>query len=393
MGRPDLAPAALVLATSFGLASLAGPPPDADGTAQEGCRRCDHRGVVPCKRHSDEIHEAETRVLFCSVVAGCEDCAGSLVVDCRHCDGGPDNAAMEARRAEVAKWMEASPIERHFGRSVPRCETDHFELVVDLTDKLKEGRKKVDPHTLMHRIADDTSHVGRRVTEHYEVVEDDLFAKMRMWIWKEPSDHASAVEAFMQTSARGDFKLLGKDPVFSVWQEPGLFASVGQIRTVFTHNAGHMLISNLFRERDVGAIGGGWLDAGAGHWYEYDRFDSSVNYCIEEATAASSYANGVWRAAMRRMLADDDEPRIAALLDVPTTAMNVEQQAVCWSFYDWLVANHREKLRPILRDLKQRKPTRDVLKEHIGLGVLAAEEAWRAWVAETYPKKEKRRRR
>jgi hypothetical protein len=154
-----------------------------------------------------------------------------------------------------------------------------------------------------------------------------------------------------------------------------------------------MLISNLFRERDVGPIGGGWFDAGAGHWYEYDRFDSSVNYCIEEATALSSFAGGVWRAAMRQLVSKAKEPLMPALLDIPTTAMNVQQQAICWSFYDWLVANHRESLRPILRDLKQKKPTRDVLNEHVGMGVIAADEAWRAWVLETYPKKEKKRRR
>ena len=381
MSRLALALLSIVFLASLGLAS-----------GQEGCRRCDKHGVVPCTRHSKEILEAEGRVLFCSVVARCSDCAGALVVDCKHCDGGPGNAAMEARRAVVAKWMEENPIEEHLGRPVPRCETDHFELVIDIHDTLKEGRKKVDPHMLMHLVADDTNHVGRRIEEHYDVVKDDLFAKMRMWLWAEAADHTSVVETFMRTSARGDFKLLGKNPVFSVWQEPGLFANVTQVRTVFTHNAGHMLISNLFRERDVGPIGGGWFDAGAGHWYEYDRFDRSLNYCIEEATAFSSFANGVWKAAMRRKVEKDDEPLIPPLLNVPTTAMSVVDQAVAWSFYDWLVANHREKLRPILRDLKQKKATRDILVEHIGLGVLPAEEAWRAWVIETYPKKEKRRR-
>ncbi len=388
----------LALVSGFILVSLA-PLPDSISaaltapSAQEGCRRCDKRGVVPCGKHSEEILAAEGRVHFCSVVAGCKECGGALVVDCKRCEGGPENAAMEARRVAVAEWMKQNEIEAHFGRPVARCETDHCELVFDLKGSFKVGRTKIDAHELMHLVADDTSHVCQRVVEHHGVEEEDIFAKMRMWIWESADDHKSAVETFMHTSARGDFKMLGKDPVFSVWREPGLFSSPGAIRTVFTHNVGHMMISNMFRERDVGPIGGGWYDAGAGHWYEYDRFDSSVQYCIEEATALSSFADGVWRAAMRKLVARSDEPLLPPLLDVPTTAMNVQQQAICWSFYDWIVANHQDKMRLVLRDLKQKKPTREVMREHFGVGVLQAEEAWKQWVLDTYPTREKKKRR
>lgn len=331
--------------------------------------------------------------MFCSLAAHCEDCAGALFIDCKHCDGGPKNAEVEARRAEIAKWMEANPVEAHFGRKVARCETHRFEIVLDLQKTLKDGRKKVDPHLLMHMVADDCEHVSGRILEHYETDEEkEIFAKMRMWMWQSSEDHVSAVETFMRISARGDFKMLGKAPVFSVWLEPGLFSTVSGIRTVFAHNAGHMILSNMYRERDVGPIGGGWFDAGAGHWYEYDRFERSVNYCTEEATARTSFANGVWKAAMKKLLARTDDPQIPSLLNVPTTAMTVQQQAVCWSFYDWLVAEHRKSLRPILRGLKQKTPTRDLLKSELGLTVLQAEEAWRAWVDSTYPDREKKRR-
>ncbi|MEM6671399.1 MAG: hypothetical protein AAF726_01065 [Planctomycetota bacterium] len=360
---------------------------------EEGCRRCDHRGVVACPEHDDEMLEAEKHVLFCSVAARCETCLGALVIDCKHCDGGPESARIEERRAEIRAWLAGSEVERHFERPVMRCETKHFELVFDLQEKVREGRKKVDPHVLMHRVADDTSHVAEKVVEHFGVGEDDIFAKMRMWMWEEPSDHASALETFLQSSATGDFKLLGRDPVFSVWKEPGLFATVSAVRSVFTHNAGHMLVSNLFRERDIGVIGGGWFDAGVGHWYEYDRFEESVNYCIEEASIASNFANGVWKAAMRKLVDSTDERLVPPLLDVPTTSMSAKEQAVCWSFYDWLVVEKRDALRPMLRDLKQERETREIFTEHLGMGVLAAEDAWREWVLETYPKREKRRRR
>lgn len=368
-------------------------PVAATAAPQEGgCRRCDHRGVVACPKHSDEILEAEERVLFCSVVGHCEDCHGALVVDCEHCDGGPASKAMEERRAKVAAWLAESPVERHFGRAVPRCETRRFELVLDVEGKFKLDRKKIDGHTLMHLVADDCEFVAKGLDEHFGIEDDDLFAKMRMWMWPTGKDHASAVLEFMRQSARGDFKMLGKDPVFSVWQEPGLFATTPAIRSLFTHNAAHMIVSNLDRERDMSVTGGGWLDAGLGHWYEYERFGQSVQYCIEEATAGSAFANGVWKAAMRKLVKDTDGPLFLPQLDRRTTAMTVEDQAICWSFYDWLVANHQPQLRPILRGLKMPKDTRELFKEHLDMTVLEAEDAWRAWVLETYPKKEKRRR-
>ena len=41
--------------------------------------------------------------------------------------------------------------------------------------------------------------------------------------------------------------------------------------------------------------------------------------------------------------------------------------------------------------LKQKTDARELLKEHLGMSLLKAEEAWREWVSNTYPKKEKTR--
>lgn len=360
----------------------AGPVPQ-----DEGCRRCDHRGVVPCKRHDDEMRAHEAQVLFCSVAAACEDCGGALVVDCERCDGGPGNAAMEARRAEVAAWAAKDPLGDHLGRDVRRAETTRFQLVME-AETLKDGRKKVDPHLLLHLVAEDVEHVAARIAEHYAIEEDSYFAKMRMWMWHEVDDHSSAMQEFMNTVTGGDFKLLGRDPIFSVWEEPGLFDDVFTVRTLFAHNAAHMLTSNLYRQLWVGDIGGGWYDAGVGHWYEYERFGASPQYCIEEATAMLDYHGGRWRAAIRKRLEkEDDAFFLGRLLPMNTGAMTLPDQALCWSFYDWLVAEHRAQLTPILRGLKARTPAREVLAAAIGKDLIAIEADWRAWVSEVYPRR------
>ena len=77
---------------------------------QDGCRRCKGRGVKDCPEHDATDRDFEGRVLFCSVAAGCEDCGGTMVIDCDRCDGGPESAAAEARRAAIAEWMERSEV-------------------------------------------------------------------------------------------------------------------------------------------------------------------------------------------------------------------------------------------------------------------------------------------
>lgn len=395
------------------------------GLAQnDGCRKCDERGVVLCKSHDDEMHVYERQVLFCSVAAGCEDCLGALLVDCKRCDGGPDSHLIPERQAEVAEWMKSERMSQHLGRPVPIVETAHFELIID-TGSLKEGKKKIEGHEIMHRVANDVEEVARLLGGHYGLsgseskqaaklmslaaafaadeeppameeepqpegvpaaLAKDYFSKMRMWIWNDPADHANVMAKFLGSSSTGDFKMLGKDPVFSVWTEKD-FGTVPGVRRLFTHNASHMLLSNLYRMLWTGDLGGGWLDAGAGHWYEYKIHELSVNYCIEEATAALDFHGGVWRAPIRRWLQQEEKRFLPVLLKKNTGAMELPEQALCWSFYDYLVANHVGALPLLQQGLKEKRDAREVIAEVLGMQLLPLEDAWRDWVEATYPLK------
>ena len=362
---------------------------------QQSCPNCLHKGVLPCRAHNDVAPEEEepsdtNPILYCSWVADCPACGGTMYVDCPRCEKGDLSDKVAERRALIAAWREQNTLEKTLGRSVPRLESKRFSFVIDvpqMMDTKGEGKKKMSAHVLAHRLAEDEEHVTALIAQHYAMTDKDYRAKMRMWLWNDLATHQQAQQKFQGTVTTGDFKMLGRDPVFSVWDEPGNFDTVPKIRALFAHNAAHMLLSNAFNPTWVGDIGGGWLDAGLGAWYEYELFGRSVNYCLEEATLAEDYENGQWRAAVRRELEKEKQPCLPALLPKRTGALSAPEHALCWSFYDWLLATHAGVVRTLMLELKQKKPAREVLAAALGMDLFATEDAWRAWVSETYPLK------
>lgn len=355
------------------------------------CPNCLHQGVLPCKAHgevtlAEEERTAENGLEFCSWFAACTLCKGTGFVDCPRCPGGERTDEIAARASAVAKWMEPDALEQALGHAVGRVQTEHHQIVVEVP-VLPEGKKKVKAHVMAHRLASDLEHVAAQIGAHYAMTANDYRARMRMWIWDDLAAHRVAMEKFLGTLTEGDFKMLGRDPVFSVWDEPGLFDTVEGVRMLFAHNTAHMLLSNAYEPTWVGDIGGGWFDAGAGHWYEYELFGRTLNYCLEESTLNENYENGQWRAAVRKRLEREKDPRLPGLLQQRTGQMSAAEHALCWSFYDWLLAAHPGKVRPILAALKKKVPARQIFTEQLERDVFEAETDWRAWVTATYPLK------
>lgn len=361
----------------------------------KGCKQCKERGVLDCKRHDEDLRALEAES-YCSEAAACPDCGGALVVDCPKCPGGPDSAPAEARRAELAAWFAAAgphPAAEALGRPVLRVETAHLRLAAEI-DALRDGKKKVSGHAFLHHLARDGERAAAMLAEQYHVERDrDYRAPMRLWFWQRMDAHTLLMREVLKSGSTGDFKLLGRKPVFSVCTSDPVFEDdYLRLLTLGVHNLVHMLQSNVWDEEWIGDQGAGWFDSGAAHWIEERIYGRVRHYCIEEAGEVPDWESGIWRAAVRAILAKRDAAILPALTRKQTGEMMPEEHALAWSFYDWIAATRPEALEPLLRALKRRVPAREALAEHAGADLLAAEQAWRAWVAETYPAREKKPR-
>ncbi len=358
-----------------------------------GCRRCDHRGVLECTRHPKDLRALEREVRYCSVAATCPDCGGTLLVDCPRCDGGPDSALRERRLAEIAACRDRPDrVEKHLGRSLLRAETANFALIVDVP-AIRVQRRKMDGHRYLHLLLHDLEHVATLLHGHFQAGPGDHRTRQRMWFWAREADHRSVMLKFLFNASSGDFKFLGRDPIFSVWTGDGVFANDGdKLHALAVHNGAHMLLSNLFRELWIGDLKGGWFDAGVAHWYEEEVFGRSVNYCIDESSVPPDYHGGVWRPVLYKRLRREKQALLPVLLNQLTGTLTPEQHALAWSLYDWLVHEHAETLRAFLQGFQQKRHSRELFRDLLDMDVRQVEEAWRAWVDEAYRPRSGRRR-
>ncbi|TAH35065.1 MAG: hypothetical protein EYC70_14870 [Planctomycetota bacterium] len=363
-------------------------------TAPEGCRKCEHRGVVDCSKHSAEERQWEQEVPRCSVAARCAPCGGSLLVDCPKCEGGPLSAEMEQRRQAAAAWLaQEDPLETHLQRPLARAETLHFRLVVDVV-ALKDGKKKVDGHAFLHWVARDLERAAALQDGHYGAVAADRRSPSRMWLWQRREDHAAVMEKFLFSTSSGDFKMLGRDPVFSVWTaDPQFEDAAPRLHSLAIHNGAHLLLSNLFRELWVGDLGAGWLDEGAGHWYEDKVIGRSTNYCVDETGIPSGGIPDMARSSIRTRLERSKDAVLPGLLRRQSGELSADEHAYAFSFYDWVSSEHRGALAPLLRGYHSRRSSSELLPEALGFNVFQLEEAWRAWVTKSYPATEPKPRR
>jgi hypothetical protein len=154
------------------------------------------------------------------------------------------------------------------------------------------------------------------------------------------------------------------------------------------HVSIHLMLSSVHQVSWIGNKKAGWFDVGAAHWYEDKLFARVATYCIDEANSGLHYENGQWRVAMKKYLRKNKTYILPTLTQLTSGVLEEEQHALAWSFYDYVVANHPAALKPMLLGYKNDVESRVLFKKHLEMNIMQVEDAWRAWVAETYPAKD-----
>lgn len=379
---------ALLLALLLLPAPFAAQEDEPDG----GCRACVMSGVKECKKHPEALAEFEAEVRYCSVAARCADCGGALTLDCGRCADGPASPRREARMEACKRWLDAGcDPERLLARPLVRIETEHFELIIDAP--LKEGSRTLDPHEFAHHLARELEAMASTLDAHFSATANSYSGRTRLWYWLEPEDHARVNREIFGRNVTSAMKFYTRSPASSAWAgDTGLEGKALNVAMNACHVAAHLMMSSMYRQEWLNDKKAGWFDEGAGHWYEEHRFQRTATYCMDEANSDLDWEGGQWRVAIKSWLAKKTDPILPALVQKLPGTLWPEEHGLSWSLYDWVVAEHPAALKPLLMGYKDGKDTRDLFREHLGLTVPQAEEAWRAWVQATYPARDPKAR-
>jgi len=349
------------------------------------CTRCKNVGARPCGEHEKGACELEGNVLYCSAIGLCETCGGTAWVDCPHCENPATEARLAAKR-EAAPALAAglAYFEQDLGRPLLHAESPHFVIVWDV-ESMKVGKKRLAAHELMHLYVDHLELLYTDYTTTLGVEDDEFTQKSRILIWLNSIDHADASRRYCDQTAPAGVKLMGIDPTFSVPYLKNLFRNEEVFRRYVIHNTTHLLLSHQEPLRWMGENKGGWGDAGLAHWFEDRYFDVCDVYCYTEADTRQGFKGGRWKVKVRKLVSSDEAPSLAGLFQKNTDGLTLDEHAVAFSLVDYLIAFDPEKLNLVFKQLREKKPTRDVLKQVYGLNPIQLEERWSAWVLATYP--------
>jgi hypothetical protein len=179
---------------------------------------------------------------------------------------------------------------------------------------------------------------------------------------------------------------MGTTSVFSMLGNTSRFPSDEDFHRYVVHNAAHLLFSNETPSYWIGQLkGGAWLDEGLASWFEIELLERAQTFCYQEQNTKFGFKGGKWRPAVRKLVAMDKEPRAAQIFQRVTNTLTPEEQAVSFSYVDYLIALDPQKFDRLGRELRNKVAARDALVKVFGVSPLEFEVKWKEWVLATYP--------
>lgn len=368
---------------------LALPAPAQD----EGCRACHGEGVRECTGHK-ALADEERKVLACSEAMQCKQCHGVLRRDCQSCANPKTDAELQQRVQDLAAWLaerRKSVDAITGGKEIRHLKTANLDLAFSVRP-LTVGRVKLDTHALMHLYAQRIEDLRTLFQQTFGCTDKDFSGRLQIYLFKDQLDHQRLAPRVTGQGANSNgVKLMGVECVYCAHHNPATMPGDEELHRNVVHNVTHLLLANAAPVCWLGNRKGGWVDEGVAHWFEDKVTGKCTNFCYEEVALqpGAGFKGGRWRVPLRKMVEAGKLGGFARLAQLNTDELTFEDHAHAFACIDWLLAVHGgPKVRKGIDELKQGKPTREVMKDVFGIDMLSVDDALSAWIKATYPLEE-----
>jgi hypothetical protein len=359
------------------------------------CNFCQNKGAKDCRRHSRKDREAEDDevTLFCSHVITCQECAGTMLVDCSRCKNPEVEARLENQRKKNLAWLAArrEKVDKLIKHEVMHLSSKNFDLTYDLKP-MKVGRKRLSQHEHAHLYLQRLEDFRDLFMETMQISTRELPNRPEIYMWRDGRDQNIAALKFAGIGATGaGVKLMGAKTVFTMQYQKRYMKDDDDLHRNIVHNVAHLLLSNMEPSYWIGKLKGGWVDAGVAHYFEFKLDGICSNFCYQEQATNKGYKNGKWLVPVRKMVQLDDLLPFAETITKNTDQLEPKEHALCFSYVhfclegDLVEKDHGKAFCKLVRALKAKEPTRDGLRKAYGLTTFAFVEKWKEWVLKTYP--------
>jgi hypothetical protein len=352
----------------------------------QGCKKCADHGFVACRRHGKAELALEGEARFCSRVARCAECGGTLRIPCTNCSAQTTAEATISRAREgQATWLKGrEAIDAYMQRPLLHLESDHFRLVWEIPE-MQVGRRRLDQHEAGHLYLGRLEEFHALFRKTFGAKPEEIPAKSDVFAWVDQGDHERAALKYADNSGKGGVKLLGAHPVYSFYRDRNRLPDDEAVHRHVVHSVAHLLLSNAWNSYWIGNIKGGWADEGVAHYFEDLLFGQCTNYCYEELDTNVSFRGGKWRPPVHEMVLKEKFTPFAQLATKNSTNLSTREHAQSWSHCEFLIGIDGEKFAALVRALQEKRPSPEALREVYGMSVAQFEDAWRKHVLDTYP--------
>lgn len=367
------------------------------------CPICNHKGASECKkcRTRRKVFEASGAKLD-SEILRCKTCEGSFLKDCSKCENTHVEAERGARISELEKWTEEQRgrVDEIVDHKCMHAQSRWFFITCDLKPMMV-GRKRFSTHKLMHLYIKRMEEFRELFKKTMEITDADIPDRCYHYMWRDGRDQALAAPKFTGMGSSGSgVKLMGSKSVYSMHFQKRYLKNDEALHRHLVHNTAHLLTAQVSPAQWIGKFGGGWLDAGLAHYFEFKLDEKCTTYCYQEVATNMDFKGGKWLVPIRKMVAAKRKiPSFATLCTKNTDGLEAREHAICFSYVhfllegDWKSSKAKvdgkkgrgRALTRLLRVLKKKKPTREGLRDVYGWTGLSLEEKWREWVLRTYP--------